>query len=169
MNHGSHGSSACRKLPRIGVASDSGPCSLGTAGLQGVRGFPMLRPMPESDAVNRRLTPLCAAFAAMTLAASAHAELLYEFTFNATVTEKWGDNPDHPWGGVEIGDPAYFKYVIDVEQPDQLPQSSLTGMYELHSAEISYGGIAVQPGFVTEMLVDLFNPGADQLVKIVAR
>ena len=113
---------------------------------------------------------IVAAVAAAAAAASpAHAELFYEFTFNATVTQKWGENPDHPWGGVEIGDPAYFKYVIDVEQPDQLPQSSLTGMYALESAEVSFGGIAVEPGFIGPLIVDLFNPGADQFVKIVYR
>jgi len=71
----------------------------------------MLRPMPESDAVNRRLMPLCAGFATMTLTASAHAKFLYEFTFNTNVAEKLG--------GVEVGYPASFRYVITVEQEDQ--------------------------------------------------
>jgi hypothetical protein len=112
--------------------------------------------------------PLCAGFAAMTLAASAHAELLYEFTFHATVTEKWGENPDHPWGDVEIGDPAYFKYVIDVEQPDQA-SSRVIGRYTVTSAEISYGGIAVEPGFISLLEVRTASASNDQFVEIVTR
>jgi len=122
----------------------------------------------ERDAMNRRLMPLCAGCATMMLAASARSELLYEFTFNATVTQTWGDNPDHPWGGVEVGDPAYFKYVIDVEQEDQSP-SQVIGRYTVSSAEISYGGIAVEPGFISLLEVNTATTTNDDLVKIVTR
>ena len=104
----------------------------------------------------------------MMLAASARAELLYEFTFNATVTQKWGDNPDHPWGGVEVGDPAYFKFVIDVEQEDHWGGPSL-GWYDVTSAEISYGGIAVVPGNISFLEVDLLSGGGTHEVDIIAR
>ncbi len=106
--------------------------------------------------------------AALLHAAPAHAELLYEFTFHATVTQKWGENPDHPWGGVEIGDPASFTYVIDVEQEDQVPDGSL-GIYDLVTAEISYGGIAVVPRDIGHMEVDLLHGGGSQSIDVVVR
>ena len=118
--------------------------------------------------MNRRLMPLGAGIAAMTLAASAHAELLYEFTFHATVTEKWGDNPDHPWGGVEIGDSAFFQYVIDVEHPDQAP-GALNGRYDVQSVVVSYGGIDVQPQIVGPMNIELLLGGTGQRIDIVTR
>ena len=116
----------------------------------------------------RAASGIVVALAAATVAAPAHAELLYEFTFNATVTQKWGENPDHPWGGVEVGDPAYFKYVIDVEQEDQSP-SQVIGRYAVSSAEISYGGIAVEPGFISLLEVNTATTSNDDLVKIVTR
>jgi len=117
----------------------------------------------------RASCPAAAGLAVALLAAApAHAELLYEFTFHATVTQKWGDNPDHPWGGVEIGDPASFTYVIDVEQEDQVPDGSL-GIYDLVTAEISYGGIAVVPRDIGHMEVDLLAGAGSQAVDVVVR
>lgn len=127
-----------------------------------------MRPEPERDAMTRRLMPLCAGFAAVTIAANAGAELLYEFTFHATVANVWGENPDHPWGGVEIGDPAYFRYVIDVEQEDQASPPWL-GWYDVESVEISYDGISVVPGFVDRLEVDTFTTSGQDVVKLVNR
>jgi hypothetical protein len=118
--------------------------------------------------MNCRLMPLCAGFATLAMASYARAELLYEFTFHATVTEKWGENPDHPWGGVEVGDPAFFSYVIDVEQEDQSP-SLFFGEYDITSAVISYGGIDAVPQFVSTAEIDLLLPTGDQVFSMVVR
>jgi hypothetical protein len=118
--------------------------------------------------MNRPLMRVCAGLATLAVGATAHAELLYEFTFHATVTEKWGDNPDHPWGGVEVGDPAFFQYVIDVEQEDQSGGSSLS-FYDLESVVISHGGIDAVPQRFSRMRVDLLGGGGSDLVEIVAR
>ena len=121
--------------------------------------------------MSRRLMPLyagCVGFACFGVMSTARAELLYEFTYHATVTEKWGENPEHPWGGVEIGDPAYFRFVIDVEQEDHVQDGSL-GWYDVTSAEISYGGIAVVPGNISFLEVDLLSIGGRHEVDIIAR
>jgi len=116
----------------------------------------------------RAASGIVVAAAAAAVASPAHAELLYEFTFNATVTQKWGENPDHPWGGVELGDPAYFKYVIDVEQEDQVP-SPVFGRYTVTSAEVSYGGIAVEPDFIGFFEVRTATVWNDHQVKLAVR
>ena len=116
----------------------------------------------------RAASGIVVAAVAATVASPAHAELLYEFTFNATVTQKWGENPDHPWGGVELGDPAHFKYVIDVEQEDQVP-SPVFGRYTVTSAEVSYGGIAVEPDFIGLFEVRTATVWNDHQVKLAVR
>jgi hypothetical protein len=108
----------------------------------------------------------CSALAALALAAAAqvaHAATWVEFTFEGTVTLRLGENPDHPWGHVQVGDPMSFSYVIDIDQADQSPAQSY-GLYDVASAVLTYGGISLVPDSIDSMIVNLNGSnGADEI------
>ncbi len=103
-----------------------------------------------------------AAPAALSLGCPATAALV-EFTFEGTVVLRIGENPDHPWGDVQVGDPMSFSYVIDVSQPDQA-SSSTKGIYDVASAVLTFDGISLAPETIGPMIVDLTGSnGADEI------
>ena len=108
-------------------------------------------------------TAALATSAALGLAAPV-AGALVEFTFEGTVVLRLGENPDHPWGDVQVGDPMSFSYVIDVSQPDQAPMSSRTGIYDVASAALTFDGISLIPETIGPMVVRLDGSnGADEI------
>jgi hypothetical protein len=107
------------------------------------------------------------ALAALALVAAAaqvaHAATWVEFTFEGTVTLRLGENPDHPWGHVQVGDPMSFSYVIDIDQPDQSSDPSY-GRYDVASAVLTYGGVSLVPDSIDSMIVNLNGSnGADEI------
>jgi len=92
---------------------------------------------------------------AATLAAlPAGAATYVEFTFEGSVIFREGENPDHPWGHVQVGDPVVYSYVIDVDQEDQSPGFN-SGVYDVESAALSFAGISFAAETVGQMFVNL--------------
>ncbi|MFK7960846.1 MAG: hypothetical protein AB8G96_10005, partial [Phycisphaerales bacterium] len=111
-----------------------------------------------------------AAIAAASWVAPARAELLMEFTFVGTVWNVLGENPEHPWGDVELGDEAIFSYIIDVEQPDQSGNPNV-GRYDVESIFVAFDSVGVNiDGEDSQGLrIDLVAVGGSQEVDIIAR
>jgi hypothetical protein len=87
-----------------------------------------------------------------------------EFTFDGTVVDRFGDNSDHPWNGVQIGDSMSFSYVIDIDQPDQ-NNSPTSGQYDVASAALTFGGVTLVPETVLPLQVTLSGSlGFDEVV-----
>ena len=105
---------------------------------------------------HRSMTVLATAgfVAALAFTGAARAATRVEFTFDGEVIDRFGENPDHPWDGVQIGDPMSFSYVIDIDQPD-LSIDPAYGLYDVESAILTYGTVSLVPENLGPMRVDL--------------
>ena len=88
-----------------------------------------------------------------------------EFTFEGSVVFRKGENPDHPWGHVQVGDPVVYSYVIDIDQEDQSSDPTF-GKYVVESAMLSFDGIAFVPQTVGHMTVNLISSLGNDEVSI---
>jgi len=103
---------------------------------------------------------------AATLAAlPAGAATYVEFTFEGSVIFREGENPDHPWGHVQVGDPVVYSYIIDVDQEDQSPGFN-SGVYDVESAALSFAGISFAAETVGQMFVNLSGSLGNDTVSI---
>lgn len=89
-----------------------------------------------------------------------------EFSFVGTVAFVGGESPDHPWGHIELGDDAVFRYIIDVEQPDQVSNPAF-GRYDLAAASIGFGGIETSSQETRDMFVDTALPNGSQSLTLI--
>jgi len=100
---------------------------------------------------------------ALAFTEAAPAATWVEFTFEGEVIDRFGENPDHPWNGVQIGDPMSFSYVMDIDQPDQSISFS-QGVYDVDSAILTYGGVSLVPQDLGPMRVNLNGSlGSDEV------
>ena len=103
--------------------------------------------------------------AAALVAVPASAATYVEFTFEGSVIFREGENPDHPWGHVQVGDPVVYSYVIDIDQEDQSPGFN-SGVYDVESAALSFAGISFAAETVGQMFVNLSGSLGNDVVSI---
>ena len=118
--------------------------------------------------MNRSTRLAAASVATLAAAISAHhaqAATFVKFTFVGDVVGREGDNPDHIWNHVQIGDPVSFSYIIDIDQPDQAV-SPFLGVYDIEWAELSFGGIPVVAEEFGRFRVDLTGSNGNDTVDI---
>ena len=92
--------------------------------------------------------------AALAFTGAAPAATWVEFTFEGEVIDRFGENPDHPWNDVQIGDPMSYSYIMDIDQPDQSP-GPWSGTYDVESAILTYGGVSLVPEDLGPLRVNL--------------